>query len=148
MEEEKKYYISLEGKSFEVSRELYVAYRKGQRKERYFTHDLKEEHRRIDSITGEVRVVPSREDSYERLAEAEKQFMEEAESVENAAIRAVMLEKLNSALHLLTEREMGIIYFLFYKEVSEVQLAEKMGIARTTLRSQKYKILDKLKKML
>lgn len=68
--------------------------------------------------------------------------------MEDVAIRAVMLEKLNGALHMLTEREMGIIYFLFYMEVSEVQLAEKMGIARTTLRSQKYRILEKLKEML
>lgn len=35
--EEKKYYISLDGKEFEVGKELYTAYMKGQRKERYFT---------------------------------------------------------------------------------------------------------------
>jgi len=148
MAEEKKYYITLDGKRFEVSEELYMAYRKGQRKERYFMHDLKEEHMRIDSKTGEAVVVPSREDSYERLIEAEKQFMEEVESVEDAAIRAVMLEKLNGALHMLKEGEMRIIYFLFYMGMSEVQLAKKMGIARTTLRSQKYRILEKLKEML
>lgn len=121
---------------------------KGQRKERYFTHDLKKEHRKVDRQTGEVIVIPSREDSYERLIEAEKQFIEEVESVEDAAIRAVMLEKLNGALHMLTEKELGIIYFLFYMEISEVQLAEKMGLARTTLQSQKYRILEKLKDML
>jgi len=148
MAEEKRYYITLDGKRFEVSEELYTAYRKGLRRERYFTHDLKEEHRRTDSKTGKVVVIPSREDSYERLIEAEKQFMEEVESVEDAAIRAVMLEKLNGALHMLTEGEMRIIYFLFYIGISEVQLAKKMGIARTTLRSQKYRILEKLKEML
>ncbi len=146
--EEQKYYISLDGTDFEVGKELYAAYMKGQRKERYFTHDLKKERKRVDRQTGEVIVIPSREDSYERLIEAEKQFMEEAESVEDAAIRAVMLEKLNGALHMLTETELGIIYFLYYVEISEVQLAERMGIARTTLRSRKYQILEKLKEML
>lgn len=146
--EEQKYYITLNGKDFEVGRDLYTAYMKGQRKERYFTHDLKKERKKVDKQTGEVTVIPSREDSYERLIEAEKQFMEEAESVEDAAIRAVMLEKLNGALHMLTEKELGIIYFLFYMEISEVQLAERMGIARTTLRSRKYRILEKLKEML
>lgn len=121
---------------------------KGQCKERYFTHDLKREQRRIDRKTGEVIVIPGREDSYERLIEAEKQFIEETESVEDAAIRAVMLEKLNGALHMLTEKELGIIYFLFYMEISETQLAEKMGLARTTLQSQKYRILEKLKDLL
>ncbi len=148
MAEEKKYYIALDGKQFEVSEELYMAYQKGWRKERYFMHDLKEEHMRIDSKTGETVVVPSREDSYERLIEAEKQFIEEAESVEDAAIRAVMLEKLNAALHMLTDGETGIIYSLFYEGTSETQLAKEMGIARTTLQSRKYKILEKLKEML
>ena len=39
--EREKYYIGLNGQTFEVSKELYEAYYKGQRKEKYFTHDLK-----------------------------------------------------------------------------------------------------------
>lgn len=145
---EKKYYISIDRKKFEVCRELYEAYTKGQRKDDYFFHDLKQARKRMDTKTGEVKIIPGREDSYERLLEAEKQFMTEAESVEDAAIRAVMLEKLNNAMHMLTDSEAGIIYSLFYKEVSETQLAREMGIARTTLQSQKYRILEKLKEML
>lgn len=103
---------------------------------------------RVDKETGEVIVVPSREDSYERLLEAEKQFAEEAEDVEDVAVRAVMLEKLNEALHTLTDEETAIIHALFYQEISEVELAKKLGIARTTLQSRKYKILEKLRKLL
>lgn len=76
---EKKYYISLDGKDFEVSRELYEAYRKGQRREKYFIHDLKKERRKIDKKTGKVTVIPGREDSYERLAQAERQFIGEVQ---------------------------------------------------------------------
>lgn len=148
MAERKKYYIGLHGQAFEVSRELYEAYYKGQRKEKYFTHDLKEEHTRVDKKTGETIVIPSREDSYERLLEAERQFTEEAEDVEDAAVRAVMLERLNEALHTLTDDENAIIHALFYQEMSEVELAKRLGIPRTTLRSRKDKILGKLKKML
>ncbi len=144
----KRYYIELNGQEFEVSRELYEAYMKGYRKERYFTHDLKKERRRVDEKTGEVSMIPGREDSYERLLEAEKYFIAEAESVEDAAIRAVMLEKLSEALQMLTLKERRIIYSLFYKEISEVQLAKDMGVARTTLQSQKYKILEKLRKIM
>lgn len=140
-----KYYIGLNGQTFEVSRELYEAYYKGQRKEKYFTHDLKQEHIKVDKETGERMVIPSREDSYERLLEAEKQF---AEDVEDAAVRAVMLEKLNEALHTLTDEEAAIIHALFYHEISEAELAKKLGIARTTLQSRKYKIFEKLKKLL
>lgn len=95
MAEREKYYIGLNGQNFEVSKELYEAYEayyKGQRKEKYFTHDLKQEHTKADKETGEMIVIPSREDSYEQLLEAEKQFAEEAEDVEDVAVRAVMLE--------------------------------------------------------
>lgn len=102
----------------------------------------------MDKETGEMIVIPSREDSYERLLEAEKQFAEEAEDVEDVAVRAVMLEKLNEALHTLTDEETAIIHALFYQEISEVELAKKLGIARTTLQSRKYKILEKLRKLL
>jgi len=135
-------------KAFEVSRELYEAYYKGRRKEKYFTHDLKQEHTKVDKETGQITVIPSREDSYERLLAAEKQFAEEAVDIEDAAIRAVMLEKLNKALHTLTDEETVIIHALFYQEVSEVELAKRLGIPRTTLRSRKDKILNKLKKLL
>lgn len=37
MAEREKYYIALDGQTFEVSRELYEAYYKGRRKEKYFT---------------------------------------------------------------------------------------------------------------
>ena len=64
------------------------------------------------------------------------------------AVRAVMLEKLDEALHTLTEDETAIIHALFYQEISEVELAKKLGIARTTLQPRKFKILEKLKKLL
>lgn len=148
MAEREKYYIALDGQAFEVSRELYEAYYKGRRKEKYFTHDLKKERTKVDKETGRITVMPGREDSYERLLEAEKQFAEDAEGTEDAAIRAVLLEKLKEALHTLTGEEMAIIHALFYQEVSEVELARRLGIARTTLRSRKGRILDKLKNSL
>lgn len=148
MAEREKYYIGLNGQSFEVSKELYEAYYKGKRKERYFTHDLKEERRKIDRETGETVIIPSREDSYERLMEAEKQFAEEVETVEDMAVRAVMLEKHNQAIHTLTKEDADLIHSLFYQEINEVELAKQLGIPRTTLRSRKDKILKKLKKLL
>lgn len=148
MAEREKYYIARNEQNFEVSRELYEAYYKGRRKERYFTQDLKQERTRVDKKTGQITVIPSREDSYERLLEAEKQFAEDVENIEDVAIRAVMLEKLTAAVHTLADEEKAIIHALFYQEVSEVELAKQLGIARTTLQSRKYKIFEKLKKLL
>lgn len=148
MAEREKYYIALDGQTFEVSRELYEAYYKGRRKEKYFTQDLKQERTRVDQETGQITVIPSREDSYERLLEAEKQFAEDTEDIEEVAIRAVMLEKLTAALHTLTDEEKTIIHALFYQEISEVELAKQLGIARTTLQSRKYRIFEKLRNLL
>ena len=148
MKERELYYIALGGQNFEVSRELYEAYYKGRRKERYFAHDLKQEHTRMDRETGQVTVIPSREDSYERLLDVKKQFAEDAEGTEDAAIRAVMTEKLTVAIHTLTDEEKAIVHALFYQEVSEVELAKRMGMPRTTLRARKDKILAKLKRLL
>ena len=133
MAEREKYYIGLNGQIFEVSKELYETYYKGQRKEKYFTHDLKQEHTKVDKETGEMIVIPSRADSYERLLEAEKQFAEEAENVEDVAVREVMLEKLNEALRILTDEETAIIHALFYQEISEVELAKKIRNSQNNL---------------
>ena len=54
MAEREKYYIGLNGQIFEVSKELYETYYKGQRKEKYFPHDLKQEHTKVDKETGEM----------------------------------------------------------------------------------------------
>ena len=65
---------------------------KGSARRNTLPHDLKQEHTKVDKETGEMIVIPSREDSYERLLEAEKQLVEETEKVEDVAVRAVMLE--------------------------------------------------------
>ena len=121
MAEKERYYIGINGQSVEVSRELYEVYYKGQRKEKYFTEDLKRGHTKINHNTGETIVVPSREDSYERLIEAEKQFIDGIESVEDIVIRMIMLEKLKKVLTKLNDEEMKIIHALFYQEPESVK---------------------------
>ena len=147
MAKKEKYYIGISGQSFEVSREVYEVYYKGQRKEKYFMEDLKREQKRKNPKTGEIMVIPSREDSYERLLEAEKQFVSDTESVEELVMRGIILERLDYAMKKLTKEELAIIYALFYQEISELELAKQLGIPRTTLQSRKYKILEKLKKL-
>lgn len=67
-------------------------------KEKYFTQDLKHEHIRVNQKTGESIVVPSREDSYERLIEADMQFVASTPSVEETVMRTIMLKKLKQLL--------------------------------------------------
>lgn len=148
MENKKKYVITSGGQAFEVNKEIYDAYYTGYRKERYFAVDLKTERAKISKDGKTVTILPSREDSYDRLLEIEKQFATDTESVEDTAIYSVMAQKLPACFKHLTIEEWHIIEELFYKDTSEVALAEKLGIARTTLRSKKDRILDKLKRFL
>lgn len=70
----KDFYLYIEGKRVKVSEEVYREYYKGERKERYFMRDLKTERVMIDPQSGEVTIIPGREDSYERLMESRSQF--------------------------------------------------------------------------
>lgn len=63
----KRLWIS--GQFIEVSEEVYAVYMQGDRKMRYFENDLKTERTVLDKEGRVVKVIPSREDSLDRLAE-------------------------------------------------------------------------------
>jgi len=118
MAEKEKYYIIVQGQTVEVGRELYEVYEKGRRKERYFMNDLKRERTVTDGKTGQTFIVPGREDSYERLVEAGRQFVGNSVSVEDNVVRTDMLKRLDVALQTLTDEETWIIYVLYCQETS------------------------------
>ena len=62
--------------------------------------------------------------------------------MEDEVIHTIMVEKLQQTLKMLSEEENTIIQALFYEDLSETELAKRLGIARTTLQSRKYKILE------
>jgi len=131
-----------------LSDEIAEVLEKSDRKMEYLQYDLKVEHYRIDYAKKTVTYLSSREDSYERLLEENRQFAAETESVEDAAIKAVMIEKMLNCLKLLTQEEQELITRLYFKGISEHQLSRETGIPRMTLHDRKVKILDKLKKLL
>lgn len=59
--------IWIKGQLIEVSEEVYAAYVQGDRKMRYFESDLKTERILLNEEGQVVRVIPSREDSLDRL---------------------------------------------------------------------------------
>ena len=58
----------------------------------------------------------------------------------------LMLKRLNEALERLDFEEAEIIRHLYYERVTEVKLAEMLGMPRRTLRDKKKRILDKLRR--
>lgn len=78
-EERANYYLYIDGQAVPVSEQVYRIYRHYERKEEYFSCDLKAEKFQKETAT----FLPSREDSYERLLEKDKQFAAPGKSVED-----------------------------------------------------------------
>ena len=139
--------IWVRGQFIEVTDEVYAAYMQGDRKMRYFENDLKCE-RPVYGSNGEIRrVLPSREDSLDRLMEENAhQFAANAESVEDVVFRKLTVDKLHTAFLQLTQEERALICDLFFEERTESEVAKPLGISQQAIHKQKNRILKKLKK--
>ncbi|MEE0709760.1 MAG: sigma-70 family RNA polymerase sigma factor [Gemmiger sp.] len=116
------------GQYVEVTDEVYMAYTQGDRKMRYFENDLKTE-RFVLGKEGQVeRVIPSREDSLDRLMDENAQQFPHEESVENTVLHKLEVDKLHTALAMLTPEEQALIQALFFEEKTERQYAEELGV--------------------
>ena len=130
----------------EAGEEVISLLRTTERKMQYQECDLKTEQTIVSQKDQTVTTIPSREDSLERLAEQEVQFAEEAESVEETALRKLQYEQLHKALSLLPDDERELIDRLFFQGQTEREAAECMGIYRNAVHKRKNHILKKLKK--
>ena len=88
--ERKQRYLYIDGQAVPVSEQVYRVYQHYERKEEYFSYDLKVEKFQKETAS----FLPSREDSYERLLEQDRQFAASAQPVEEQAVSSVWLEEL------------------------------------------------------
>ncbi|MEG0751067.1 MAG: sigma-70 family RNA polymerase sigma factor [Oscillospiraceae bacterium] len=138
--------IWLDGRLIEVSDDVYAAYMQGDRKIRYFEADLKVE-RTVFNEDGTIKkVIPSREDSLDRLMDDNaEQYADESESVEDIVFRKITADAVHLAIARLTENEQQLIVSLFFEEKTERDYAAELGISQPAVHKQKNKILKKLK---
>lgn len=120
---------------------------KSDRKMEYQQYDLKVERYHIDCVSRAITLILSREDSFERLEDSNHQFAADEISVEDAAVQAVLIEKMLACLKLLTPQEQELINELFFKGKSEHQVSRETDIAQRTIHDRKARILCKLKKL-
>ena len=135
--------IWIRGQFVEVTDEVYRAYMQGDRKMRYFENDLKTERFVLGKEGQVVQIIPSREDSLDRLGA--RQFSDEQESVESVVLHKLEVDRLHTALSLLTPEERALIQALFFDERKESELAVELGISQPAVYKRKMKILKKLK---
>ena len=124
----------------EASEEVIAVLRTTERKMQYQEYDLKVERTITDEQGQIIEVIPSREDSYERLLEMDEQFAEDAASVEEQAIHSILIQQLHKALSLLSEDERLLMEQLYFEG--------RTGVYHNAIHKQKNRVLDKLKKIL
>lgn len=118
-EKQKKYYLYIDGQAVPVSEQVYRTYHHYGRKEEYFTCDLKTEKFSCDQEAQTATFTPSREDSYERLLEANQQFASAGPSPEEEAISSIWLKDLMRGL---SPEERDIIIQLYVLDLSLIHI--------------------------
>ena len=132
----------------EAKEEVIKLLRTTERKMQYQEYDLKTEQTVINQENQTITTIPSREDSLERLADQEMQFVGESESVEETVLRRLRYEQLHKAISLLSDDERELVDRLFFQGQTEREAAAEMGIYRNAVHKRKNRILEKLKNFL
>ena len=122
--------------------------KKTDRKMEYMEVDLKTETFVYDADKEIARLLPSREDSYDRLVSEDKQFASAEDSVEMVAIRKLQIQQLKRVLPMLDPEEYALIQTLFFENISERQLAKQTRVPLMTINCRKQKVLGKLLKLM
>ncbi len=131
------YYIKIREVQVPVSEEIYKAYCRGERKERYF----RESDRRHKVLFYDAL-------DTEELNGSEMFWDPSAESVESVAEKDWFLERLRESLKELSDGERELLGRLYVYQDSLRAVARSSGIPVTTLQARHQTILKKLRKKL
>ena len=135
-ENEKRYFIPVDGKLYETTKEIYEVYYQMDRRERYLEErDIK---------NGVLNFGDIDDANYA----AEERIMDENADVEKEVIDQILWNAVLEAMSLLSDEENWLIQELFFYGKSEVILSKESGIARTTIQSKKYKAIETIKKIM
>lgn len=138
--------IYYNGQFIEVTHEVYTVLIKSDRKIKYFENDLKEEKIILDKKGTVVEIVPSREDSLDRLQDDnERQFADNSDSVEEIALRNLRYEQLHNAISMLKPDEQALIEALYFNFLTQDDYAKQIGLSQQAVSKKRTKILKKLK---
>lgn len=134
MAKEKEYRIRVHNTVVTVSREVYQAYYREERRGKTLNEkDIRNGMVSIDAMdTGETLGIEMLPDT-------------ESPSVEDAAIVAIFKKKLRQAIDELAPEDRKLIISLYFKGISERQLSVRLGVPQTTISYRKQKALDFLR---
>lgn len=132
----------------EADKKVIQELKKSERKMQYQEYDLKEEKIIVDQVMQETTIIPSKEDSIDRLMEINYPFKDGSEELEEQAIKNVLLDRLGKAVQALSAKEQRLIADVYVWEKTERQIAKEYGISQNMVHKRKKHALDKLRKLL
>jgi DNA-directed RNA polymerase specialized sigma subunit len=132
---ETKYFIPVYGKYYETNQEVYEAYYKMERRERYLEERSLKYEKSYEGLQAEGFQIESNSSNDEKLTE-------------DVAITTVMIEKMLDKLIVLNDYEMWLIHEIYTHGKSERQIEKEADIPRRTVGYHKKKVLEKLRKEL
>lgn len=128
-----------------VSEEIYEAYYKTDRRERYMENDIKAGRIAVNAERETVTFIPSKEDSIDRLLETGADFSDNTK-LEDVICDQAMLRILQAAIAELNSEEQELIQDLYYKEQTVRDIAKRNSVSHVAIIKRHKKILDKLHK--
>ena len=134
MADREKYIIKVEGKLVEVSQEVYFAYFRMERQERW-----QEEKQREHGVM-----------SYDALDDGEMVGLEDvvdtaSPGLEDAVIAGEFRDRLRNAIASLPKEDRELIQAIYYEEMSERAYAKQHGISQNCAYKRRRRILSRLR---
>lgn len=145
---EKNYVIKTNDELVPVTKEVYYAYYRSKRKERYFMKDLKTTRTLLDEENQVTGYRPARERSLDELMEKGMDFPDKAPSVESQVFQNIDRDIVRWAIRQLKPEHQKLVYALYYDQLTESEYAEKIGNSQSSVNQMKKTVLKKLKKLL
>ncbi|KAB3536259.1 sigma-70 family RNA polymerase sigma factor [Alkaliphilus pronyensis] len=131
--EPKKYYIPVDGKYYETTKEIYEVYYKMDRRERYLEErDIKKGVKTFSDISSSAYTAD------EIIGDVEL-------DVSDTAITNIYIEAVLEALSYLDEEDQSLIQELFFYGKTERELAADLGLSKTALHFRKNRALERIR---
>lgn len=131
-----KYYIPVDGKYYETTKEIYEVYYQMDRRERYLEErDIKKGVKTFSDISSF---------SYT----ADEIIGDDELDVSDKAIKNIYIEAVLEALSYLDEEDQSLIQELFFYGKTERDLAEDIGISKTALHFRKNRALERIRELI
>ena len=131
-----KLFIPIQGCLLEVVRELYADFYKD--KERWCYLKKLDTNHKLLSLEGFT-------DSEGNVLDF---IVDEAVDVAETVVHAVMVDRLKTALRLLSDSERVLVNAIFFEELSEREVGLRLGVTQSVVNKRKSKILAKLRKIM